>query len=802
MSDEMHTRTERSGKTSTINPLAAQENFIDFIPLPAYIKSIDNILINCNELFARMLKIRDVSSLLNKPLNELSHSLHSSADVYYDGILINEGKPVNYEHIFLDAMGNEHLINIHKSLIHHCAEASPDILVVITRDITESDNAPPDRPTDELIALFNERTRELERSNQALQLQLEQLNAASAEVRKTEQRIETALTALNAGAWEWLPKTNHLEWSKKCFEIFGLPFSGDISPEKWITQVYPSDLERVSLMWERILNQYGWFEFEFRILKKNVITWVRKSGQYLMDESGIEKVLGVIIDITDEKFFHDRLFDRQEFLKAIIEDQTEIICRMKPSGKISFFNQAFSRFFHVPYAELINQSFSSLLKPLDYAKIKRLLNLVKPGNPVLNFEQAIEKTNGEKAIVQWTIRALFDTRDVLSEYQLVGRDITAIEASRVALHKSEEMFRLLTENSTDIISLHNQTTGIIEYISPSVSNILGYDTSEMTGANAYELVYTGDYEIIKQVMDHFSQSKDAFSFEIRLLDTSNHVIWFEIIIQPQVSQDNLPTGSLIAVSRNINSRKQIEQERLLAERELLEANAAKDKFFSIIAHDLRSPFTAILGFSRLLDDEYDDFDDAERKLMIKQVLISTENTFQLLDNLLIWAKTQLKYTKYFPESFLIMTLIRETLSLSWPQAQAKEVDFLIRSADDFIVSADINMIKTVLRNLFSNAIKYSYNKSTIELDITASERMVSITVTDHGTGMEEDTLKALFNLDQKVNSIKGTANEKGTGLGLILAKEFVEKNNGKISVMSEPGQGSQFSFTLPLASGS
>ena len=83
-----------------------------------------------------------------------------------------------------------------------------------------------------------------------------------------------------------------------------------------------------------------------------------------------------------------------------------------------------------------------------------------------------------------------------------------------------------------------------------------------------------------------------------------------------------------------------------------------------------------------------------------------------------------------------------------------------------------------------------------------SERMVSITVTDHGTGMEEDTLKALFNLDQKVNSIKGTANEKGTGLGLILAKEFVEKNNGKISVMSEPGQGSQFSFTLPLASGS
>ncbi|MDD2528442.1 MAG: PAS domain S-box protein [Lentimicrobiaceae bacterium] len=801
MSKEIHSGKENSGNISIIPPSVNQKSFIDFIPLPAYIKSADNILINCNELFAQLLNTGNVSSLLNKPLNELIHSFHTQADNYYEGLLIKEGTPVGYEHIFLDSAGKEHLISIHKSLIHHCPGSAPDILGIITSDIPESDKASAHRSADELIALFNERTRELEQSNQALQLQLEQLNATWVEVRKTEQRVETALTALKAGAWEWLPKTNHLEWSKKCFEIFGLS-AQDISPEKWLSQVYPSDLERVGLMWNRLPNQYGWFEFEFRILKKNVITWIRMAGQYLVDESGIEKVLGVMIDITDEKFFHERLFDRQEFLKGIIEDQTEIICRMKPSGKISFFNQAFSRFFQIPQAELINQTFSSLLNPPEYAKIKRLFNLVKPGNPVLNFEQAIEKADGEKAIVQWTIRAFFDAENVLREYQLVGRDITAIEASRAALHKSGEMFRLFTENSTDIISLHNQTTGNVEYVSPSISKILGYDVSEITGNNAYDLVYTGDYEVLKQITEHFNHSSDALCIEIRLLDTANQVIWFEIVIQPQVDQDNITTGNLIAVSRNINSRKQIEQQRLQAETELLEANAAKDKFFSIIAHDLRSPFTAILGFSRLLDDEYDDFDDAERKLMIKQVLMATENTFQLLDNLLIWAKAQLKHTNFFPENFQIIALIKETLSLNWPQAQAKEVDFLIRSADDFMVSADINMIKTVLRNLFSNAIKYSYSKSTIELDITASEGMINITITDHGTGMEEETLKALFNLDQKVTSIKGTANEKGTGLGLILAKEFVEKNNGKISVMSEPGQGSQFSFTLPLASGS
>ena len=798
MSEESFTRSKTSGSLPTISPSAGQENFLNFIPLPAFIKSIDNILINCNELFAGLLKITDVSSILHKPLNALSPSIHSPADDYYDSFLLSDGKPVSYERIVADALGNEHLIKVRKTLLHDFQGVSPAILGVVVSDLNELDNVIPESSNDANGKLLYERILELEQSNQALQHQIKQQNKALAEVYNTEQRVETALTALKAGAWEWVPETNNLNWTKKCFEIFGLPVSEDISTEKWVAQVYPADVERVKMMWERILNKHGWFEFEFRILKRNIISWVRKSGQYLVNESGIEKVLGVMIDITDEKFFHDRLFDRQEFLKAIIEDQTEIICRMKPSGKFSFFNQAFSRFFHKSYAELINLSFNSLLKPADHAKIKRLLNLVKPGNPVLNFEQEIEKANGDKAIIQWTIRALFDNVDVLSEYQLVGRDITDIEASRVALHKSEEMFRLLTEHSTDIISLHNNTTGNIEYISPSVKNILGYDAAEMIASNAYQLVYIDDYEIVKQVGAHFKESNDAFCFEIRLLDSTNHVIWFEVVIQHQYNRDNIPTGNFIAVSRNINSRKQVENERSLAEKDLLEANATKDKFFSIIAHDLRSPFTAILGFSRLLEEEYDDFDDAERKLMIKQVLTATENTFQLLDNLLIWAKSQLKHTKYFPENFLIMTLIRETLSLSWPQAQAKEIDFLIRSADDFNVSADINMIKTVLRNLFSNAIKYSYSKSTIELDITATEKMVNITVTDHGTGMEVETLKALFNLDQKVHSIKGTANEKGTGLGLILAKEFVEKNNGKISVISEPGQGSQFSFTLPL----
>lgn len=771
-------------------------NFIDLIPLPAYIKSTDNILVSCNQAFAALLKAGEKATLLNKSLKDLPQSLHSEVDDYYDGRLLSEKTPVDYEGIFIDSAGEEHLISINKSLLKLGSEEL--ILGIVTKDTSSPGDEPDLSSYEAFITLFNDRTLELEQSNEALQHQVEQLNRAWAELGATEQRVETALTALKAGAWEWQPKSYWLQWSKKCFEIFGLSATAEVSPEDWLQHVYPEDKERVALMWERIPGQEGWFEFEFRILIRNRLKWVRKSGRNTTDEAGVEKILGVMIDITEEKFFHDRLFDRQEFLKAVIDDQTEIICRIKPSGKFSFFNQAFSRFFKVAPADLITVSFNSLFKPFDHAKIRRLLNLVKPGNPVLNFEQSIEKADGEQAHIQWTIRGIFDEGNVPMEYQLVGRDITDIETSRHALLKSEEMFRLITENSTDIIALLS-SSGQLEYVSPSVLNILGFTPSEMIKIDPFKLVYSGDYEKASMVEAHFKTSQEALSMEFRLLNTSNQVIWFETIIQPQYNQEKLATGSFIIVSRDINTRKQIEHQRSLTEKELQEANNMKDKFFSIIAHDLRSPFTAILGFSHLLDDEYDDFDDEERKLMIKQVVMATENTYQLLDNLLVWAKTQLKHTKFFPETFPIMSLIRETFTSNWSQAQSKEIDFLIRSEDDFNVVADINSIKTVLRNLFSNAIKYSYNKSTIEVDVKASRDKVSIAVTDHGTGMDEETLNSLFSLDKKVTSIKGTANEKGTGLGLILAKEFIEKNNGSLSIMSEPGCGSQFCFTVPRA---
>lgn len=302
-------------------------------------------------------------------------------------------------------------------------------------------------------------------------------------------------------------------------------------------------------------------------------------------------------------------------------------------------------------------------------------------------------------------------------------------------------------------------------------------------------IHEEDKQRIKDMWDRIPFQNGWFEMEFRI-NINEGIRWIRLSGYYIPSSSETPdhaTGVMI----DITEEKYFNQK-------LRDANFTKDKFFSIIAHDLRSPFTSILGFSRLLNEEYDDFSNEERKMMIKQILTSTESTFQLLDNLLTWARSQLGRTSYNPEPFEIETLVIETLNQSIPQAKIKGITLKAVMTEKTRVMADMNMIRTVLRNLISNAIKFSYEGSTVTVEAIRTKDKITITVTDTGTGIEPKTLKALFSLDEKVTSIKGTANEKGTGLGLILCKEFVEKNQGTISVDSKVAEGSKFSFSLPL----
>lgn len=229
---------------------------------------------------------------------------------------------------------------------------------------------------------------------------------------------------------------------------------------------------------------------------------------------------------------------------------------------------------------------------------------------------------------------------------------------------------------------------------------------------------------------------------------------------------------------------------------LAEIVSTNGKFLSIIAHDLRSPFSSILGILELLRMNLRELSKAEIEEYVEMVYDSANSTLVLLDNLLVWAVSQNKEKNFKPVKVDLYSLLREEIDSLKSLAAQKQIEINDLITEGLNVTADLQMVKTILRNLISNAIKYTDMNGEITINAYEIKQYVEITVRDNGIGMSPDVRKKLFRIDF-INSQPGTNDEKGTGLGLLLCKEFVELHGGKISIESEIGKGSTFAFTLP-----
>jgi PAS domain S-box-containing protein len=227
-------------------------------------------------------------------------------------------------------------------------------------------------------------------------------------------------------------------------------------------------------------------------------------------------------------------------------------------------------------------------------------------------------------------------------------------------------------------------------------------------------------------------------------------------------------------------------------------NATKDKLFSIIAHDLRNPFNAVKGFSKMLVDRYDRLPLEKIKQYGEMIYLSSSTAHALLENLLQWSQSQTGSLSFEPIKLNLKNVANDIKKLLDATAVNKNITINQQIKDNIYVLADEGMINTILRNLVSNAIKFSNEMGNINLNSNNNGTHIEVSVTDDGIGIPETTIDKLFNIDAKITT-KGTNNETGTGLGLILCKEFVEKHRGKIWVESEVGKGSKFKFTLPIA---
>jgi signal transduction histidine kinase len=288
---------------------------------------------------------------------------------------------------------------------------------------------------------------------------------------------------------------------------------------------------------------------------------------------------------------------------------------------------------------------------------------------------------------------------------------------------------------------------------------------------------------------------DVEVFETFLYHKNGTPIDVEVAGKVIFNKKGMPSH-ILGSTRVITERKKAEKELKEITKKLRESNATKDKFFSIVAHDLKNPFNALMGFSDLLEQEAKKTDNEKIKTYSSLISTTLSKSLDYLNNLLEWSRLQSDKIEFQPVQVNLLQLVRETVEILNVQSESKNISIKIDLPNDISIKADENMLKTVLLNLISNAIKYSYPDSSIILKGKREKGKVSFSVKDNGVGIKSEAREKLF-LIEEASSTRGTNNEAGTGLGLILCKEFIMKHHGEIGAKSKYGKGSTFWFKIP-----
>lgn len=441
-----------------------------------------------------------------------------------------------------------------------------------------------------------------------------------------------------------------------------------------------------------------------------------------------------------------------------------------------------------------------------------LLDIKMPGMDgfeVCKIVKGMEETEDIPIIF---LTALSDTVDKLKGFETGGVDyitkpinfdevnarvnahLTLVKQHR-ELKASEAKFQMLADFSFDFEYWLNESNKF-NYVSPSSKRITGYVPSEFEEDPALlrRIIYPDDRERVWREIEAASTSNEPLVREFRIVTRSGEIKWIAHKSVAVTDKDGKHYGRR-ASNQDITTLKLVEDALRRSESELKEANHSKDKFLSILAHDLKSPFTGLIGLSEMMYNYSNDLSAEEMREFTSGIYEAAKVIYTLIDNLLTWTRLQSGKMEQSPNRLELKKLVQEVLFLSETNALKKNISLYNEVDPDAFIIADQNMIDLVLRNLISNSIKFTQYGGEVRISATRKDDYYKISISDNGVGIPPQNLTKLFKLDSMLTTT-GTNNEQGSGMGLLLVKDFVEIQGGYISIKSEVGQGTTVEFSI------
>lgn len=497
--------------------------------------------------------------------------------------------------------------------------------------------------------------------------------------------------------------------------------------------------------------------------------------------------------ISSENIYHFLFSNKYQF-KQLLDSIESIIFIQDKDGIIQLCNLGFEKLVNKSFNEVLGKSIIELSSPNIELNFLTLHNkeLTNEETNVVHYHHKYIDLKGKDHYFEIS-KSLFKINN--TNYILtIAFDSTELDFLRQLYEESSALYKALIENAFDAIYLMKGRHYV--YVNPRFCELTGYTFDELIDE-------TFDFNVLipeesKKFLEERYQARLAGkeipnTYELQLLHKSGSRVYVEV---STVSVGKPGEVVVMGIMRDITQRIQYQQKLLDQQKHLHELNTAKDKIFNIIAHDLRSPISGLISLTQTLIQNAELLSPKESKVLLQNLLDHSLQSLNLLENLLQWSRSQIGNLPYNPEPIDLHEIAEAAKLINEPYARQKCIQIINEIKPESYTLLDRNMISTAIRNLVSNAVKFTDCDGKITISLNDLADKWEILVLDTGVGMTEDQIATLFKLGETKTTL-GTRDEKGSGLGLLLVKEFVEKNQGTVIVESQKGRGTTFRIHLP-----